>query len=123
MRTFFALAALMVCAGCTTLKPVAGTPTELREKIDSGQLLKAGDRVLIVTTDDQPHRFAVTTIEAGIIQGRRDSVPIDRGGCATKTARFSRGKTIALVAGLAASAVLGFAVYAATHLSIAAVGY
>ncbi len=122
MRTFFALAALMVCAGCTTLKPVAGTPTELREKIDSGQLLKAGDRVLIVTTDDKPHRFAVTTIEAGIIQGRRDSVPIDQVAALQKR-RFSRGKTIALVAGLAASAVLGFAVYAATHLSIAAVGY
>lgn len=64
MRTLV-LAALMVCAGCTTLKPVAGTPPELREKIDSGQLLKAGDRVLIVTTDAKAHRFAVTTIQAG----------------------------------------------------------
>lgn len=121
MRTLV-LAALMVCAGCTTLKPVAGTAPELREKIDSGQLLKAGDRVLIVTTDAKAHRFAVTTIQAGVIQGKNDSVPIDQVASVQKR-RFSRGKTIALVAGLVVSSAAGFALYAATHLSFGAVVY
>lgn len=116
MRNLFVLAALMICAGCTTLRPIAGTPTELREKIGSGQLLKAGDRVLIVTTDDKPHRFAVMSIDAGIIQGKTDSVPIDQVASLQKR-RFSGGKTIALVAGITVSAVLGVAIYAVTHLS------
>lgn len=122
MRTLAVLAALVVCVGCTTLKPVAGTPADLREKIASGQILKAGDRVLIVTTDAKPHRFAVTAIQAGVIQGKGESVPIDQVASLQKR-RFSRGKTIALVAGLAVSAAGGFAIYAATHLSFGAVVY
>lgn len=34
---------LIVCTGCTTLRPIEGSPTELRQRLDSGEL-----RVLLV---------------------------------------------------------------------------
>jgi hypothetical protein len=118
MRRMVFLGLLVICGGCTTLRPIEGSPTELRQRINSGELLKAGDRVLIVTTDDKAHRFAVTGIESGLIEGRADSVPVDHVARLEKR-QFSRGKTIALAAGLVVGAVFGFGIYAATHLSIA----
>jgi hypothetical protein len=73
---FFTL--LIVCTGCTTLRPIEGSPTELRQRLDSGELLKTGDRVVIVTADAKAHRFAVKSIDAELIRGRSESVPIEQ---------------------------------------------
>lgn len=113
------LALLLICGGCTTLRPIGGSPSELRQRISSGALLKPGDRVAIVTTDNKTHEFEVTGINAGIIEGKTESVPIDQ-VTAVEKRQFSQGKTIALVGGLVAGALLGFLIYAATHLSIGA---
>lgn len=90
---------------------------ELQERIASNDLLKIGDRVSIETTDGKTHRFAVTGFDAGIVKGRIDSVSIDQVRHVGKRT-FSRGKTIALVAGIVvAGTVLGLVVYGTTHLS------
>ena len=47
---------------------------ELRQRINAGELLKTGDRVAIVTFDGKAHRFAIKSIDAGLIYGR--SLPL-----------------------------------------------
>jgi hypothetical protein len=117
MRSLILLTVFVLNAGCTTLHPIEGTPMELQERIASNELLKIGDRVAIVTTDGKTHRFAVVGFGAGIIKGKAESVSIDQVRHVGKRT-FSRGKTIALVAGIVvAGTVLGFVIYGTTHLS------
>lgn len=117
MKSLILLTVFVLNAGCTTLRPIEGTPMELQELIASNELLKIGDRVSIVTADGKTHRFAVTGFDAGIVRGKTESVSIDQVHQVGKRT-FSRGKTIALVSGIVvAGTVLGFVVYAATHIS------
>ena len=82
-----------------TLRPIDGTSTELRQRLASGELLKAGNRVSIVTTDHKRHQFVVTGIDAGRIEGRTDSVPEDE-AVSLRKRQVSRGETLALVGGV-----------------------
>jgi hypothetical protein len=70
--------------GCSTLRPIDGSPKELQRLINSGDLLKPGDRVRIVTADKKTHRFAITKVEAGLIIGSNESVPVDQVMCVEK---------------------------------------
>jgi hypothetical protein len=118
MKVLTLLSAALLIAGCTTLRPIDASPTELRQQISSGGLLKPGDRVVIVAADGKAHRFAVKSIDAGLIRGRSDSVPIEQ-VTTLQRRQFSRVKTAALVIGIAlAGSVIGLAAYTATHLSI-----
>jgi hypothetical protein len=101
---------LVSCAGCTTLRPIEGNPAELRRRISSGELLKTGDRILVVTTDQKEHRFTVRSVGASLIDGPSESIPIEQ-IFALEKRQFSRGKTIALVGGLLGGAALGLIVY------------
>jgi hypothetical protein len=69
---------MITLTGCTALRPIDGSPKELQELINAGELLKPGDRVRIVTADEKTHRLAITKIEAGLIVGPNESVPIDQ---------------------------------------------
>ena len=84
MKSFTALALIIAVAGCTTMQPIDGSPTELQHFINSGELLKPGDRVRIVTADQKTHRFAITKVEAGLIVGSNESVPVDQVMCVEK---------------------------------------
>ena len=101
---------LVSCAGCTTLRPIEGNPVELRQRISSGGLLKTGDRILVVTTDQKEHRFTVRSVGAGLIDGPSESIPVEQISALEKR-QFSRGKSIALVGGLLGGAALGLIVY------------
>jgi hypothetical protein len=68
---------IIAVTGCTTLRPIDGSPTELRQFINSGELLKPGDRVRIVTADQKRHHFVIIKIETGLIIGLNESVPVD----------------------------------------------
>jgi hypothetical protein len=119
LRTAALVCAASLIAGCTTLRPIDDSPAELRQRITSGDLLKPGDRVVIVASDGKAHRFAIKSIDAGLIRGRSESVPIEQ-VVTLQQRQFSRAKTAALVIGIGlACSVIGFAAYAATHLSIA----
>ena len=78
MRGLILLTVIIVNAGCTTLRPIDGSPAELRQRMSVGELLKPGDRVLIVTADQKTHRFAVTAIGSGEIEGRKISLPVEQ---------------------------------------------
>ena len=84
MKFFTTLALIIAVAGCTTMQPIDGSPTELQHFINSGELLKPGDRVRIVTADQKTHRFAITKVEAGLIVGSNESVPVDQVMCVEK---------------------------------------
>jgi hypothetical protein len=58
MQRTVLLIIILVCTGCTTLRPLAGDPLEQ---------LKVGDRVALVTQDHLEHRFRVKSIEAGVV--------------------------------------------------------
>src|SRR5271169_1318830 len=78
MKCFTAWVIIIAVTGCTTMQPIDGSPTELQHFINSGELLRPGDRVRIVTADEETHRFVITKVEAGLIVGPDESVPIDQ---------------------------------------------
>src|ERR1700733_4601973 len=96
MKRIIVLVAIISCTGCTTLRPIDGTPTELQQRINSGQLLKAGDRVVILTTDHQAHRFAGTGIDAGRIEGKAESIQVNQ-VVSLDRRQFSRVRTLVLI--------------------------
>jgi hypothetical protein len=112
MKRFIVLAALMSFVGCTTLRPIEGTPTDLQSRIGSGGLLTRGDRVSIVTTDAKTHKFRVRVISEGMVQGGKDRVPVDQIVSVQKR-EFSRAKTWLLVG--CGVAFTGLIIYAAAQ--------
>ena len=78
MKCFITWLVMITLTGCTTLRPIDGTPAELHRFINCGELLKPGDRVRIVTTDDKAHWIAITKVLAGVIVGPNESVPVDQ---------------------------------------------
>jgi hypothetical protein len=109
MRCSLALIAVLSFAGCTTLRPIEGTPTELQQRLNSGDLLESGDRVSIVTADYKTHVFKVTAVSASSIEGRRQAVPVDQ-VVSVQRRQFSAAKTLVLAG--ACVLVIGSIAYA-----------
>ena len=84
MRWLTACLLIIAVSGCTTMRPIDGSPTDLQHFINSGELLKPGDHVRIVTTDEKTHWFAIIKVEAGVIVGSNESVPVDQVMCVEK---------------------------------------
>jgi hypothetical protein len=89
---------VLVCCGCTSLKPIAMGPESLQQQISSGELVKPGDTVRCVTADGKQYDFEVTAIGNGYIEGEGVSLPIS-GVVAVEKRKFSLGKTALLGAG------------------------
>jgi hypothetical protein len=90
---------LIICLiGCTTLQPVPGSPAALQQRIASGELLKRGDHVDILTKDGRTHDFNVTSVSASTIDGKHESISIDQVAFIQKR-KLSAGRT-ALAVGL-----------------------
>jgi len=94
-----AVSVLILClAGCTTLRPVGGTPCELQQRIVSGAVLKRGDHVVILTSDGRAHEFNVVSVSASSIDGRHESIPMDQ--IASVQKREMNGELTAMTVGL-----------------------
>lgn len=78
MRRFTVLGLIICLIGCTTLQPVTGNPDTLQQRIASGELLKRGDDVYIVTKDGRTHSFSVKSVSASTIDGPQEAIPIDQ---------------------------------------------
>jgi hypothetical protein len=104
----FAVPLFLACLSCTSLRPVSGSSEEIQQEILSGRLLKAGDRVRLVTSDGAEHQFRIAKvdIEQGIIAGQGDQVSITQIAAAQKR-EFSWIKNGALIVGLAFVATSG----------------
>jgi hypothetical protein len=77
MRLLAACLLIIAVSECTTMRPIDGSPADFQRFINSGELLKRGDRVRIVTADEKTHRFAITKIAGGVILGANECVPVD----------------------------------------------
>jgi hypothetical protein len=94
--------------GCTTLRPSVMSTDEIHRQIDSGELLKPGDRVRLATKDGAVHEFQITAIKTdeGVVVGRKESVRIaDIVGVGKR--EFAIGKTVGLVIGIVGGLQLG----------------
>jgi hypothetical protein len=88
----------LFATGCTSLKPVELAPEVLQERIFSGNIVKLGDKVKVVTSDGVRSEFKVTAITENHILGKDIDIPI-RDIVALETREFSGGKTSVLVGG------------------------
>jgi hypothetical protein len=78
MKRFTVLGLIICLIGCRTLQPVTGNPAALQQRIASGELLKRGDDVDIVTKDGRTHIFSVRSVSASTIDGQYESISIDQ---------------------------------------------
>lgn len=95
------LVSAVVGVACTTLSPKEATPEELQRQPLSGELLKPGDRVRLVKSDESVYEFRVEAIdlEQGVVVGGDKRVPIAE-LVALETRKVSVGKTVLLVGGV-----------------------
>jgi len=104
--------------GCTTLRPSVLSTDEIRRQIDSGELLKPGDKVRLTTKDGAVHDFQVTAIDTvdGLVVGGKESVRVtDIVGVGKR--EIAVGKTIGLVIGIVGGLQLGYAIGSIGSLS------
>jgi hypothetical protein len=94
-------AIILLCAACTTLRPVQAPREEIQRQILDAGLLKPGDRVRIVTSDGTQHDLRVSYVDsnAGLVGGEGETVRIDEIDALDKRA-VSAPRTAALAAGL-----------------------
>ena len=78
MKRLTVLGLIICLIGCTTLQPVTGNPATLQQRIASGELLKRGDDVDILTKDGRTHVFSVKSVSASTIDGQQESISIDQ---------------------------------------------
>ncbi len=89
---------ILLASGCTTLKPVEMSPEQLHEQISTGDVIKVGDSVKVVTADGAISKFKITAITAEHISGKDTELRIED-IVAVETREFSGGKTTALAVG------------------------
>jgi len=75
MQCFATCVLIMALTGCTTLRPVNASADDLPQQIASGELLKRGEHVFIVTKDWQTHEIDVASISETTSGGKRESIP------------------------------------------------
>jgi hypothetical protein len=110
MKRFTVLGLIICLIGCTTLQPVTGNPTTLQQRIASGELLKRGDDVDILTKDGGRHVFSVKSVSASTIDGQHESISIDQVALIQKR-KLNVGET-ALAVGLSVVVVAAVVVVA-----------
>jgi hypothetical protein len=110
MKRFTVLGLIICLIGCTTLQPVSGNPASLQQRISSGELLKRGDNVDILTKDGRTHIFSVKSVSASTISGQSESIWIDQVALIRKR-KLNVGET-ALAVGLGVVVVAAVVVVA-----------
>lgn len=116
MKRFTVLGLIICLIGCTTLQPVSGDSAALQQRIASGELLKRGDEVNILTKDGKTHFFAVKSVSATTIEGQNQSIAIDQVARIQKR-KVNVGET-ALAVGLGAVVVAAVVVVAVCSAGI-----
>jgi hypothetical protein len=96
MKRFVVYGLIICLGGCTTMRPVAGNPSELQQRIASGELIRRGDRVALLTKDGATHEFKVTSLSASTIDGKLESIPVDQVAAVQKR-ELNVGKTVLIV--------------------------
>jgi hypothetical protein len=109
-NAFLGVLCAMACAACSALRPVETSTAAAQQQIASGQLLKPGDKVRLITADGKAHELTVTAIDAdGTVEGKPESVRIADIVTVEKR-ELAVGKTTGLVLGIVIGLQVGEAV-------------
>ena len=77
VRPPIALLVLLVLGGCMSVQKLDLPPESLQDGIRSGNVVRSGDRVRIVSKSQGDLKFVVTTVDQDSIHGELVEVPID----------------------------------------------
>jgi hypothetical protein len=72
ITTIFLIATVCLSA-CTSIRPVADNAEALQQQIRTGQVLRKGDHVRVVTRDGVSRRLTVASVEDDVLEGRLDA--------------------------------------------------
>jgi hypothetical protein len=67
---------VFILSGCTTLRPIELSRSQVQEGISHGDLVHAGDNVKIITNDGKQHQFKVISVSDGYVKGEAVEIPI-----------------------------------------------
>ena len=104
----------ILIAGCTTLQPIADNAVSLHTDLRSGEAVKPGDKVRVVTRDGLSRLLIVTALDKNKLKGHPEGVetpgavitlPIDE-IVFMEGRKVSVGKTAAYTSGFTLGAVL-----------------
>ena len=93
-----AVIAAIMMSGCVTVKKTPGTPEALREAIRTGELVRPGDRVTVMTPRIGERTLTVAEVDDDFIRGDNTQIPIDE-IVALEKRHFDPVKTAGVVAG------------------------
>jgi len=112
-------------AGCTAMGPIADNAETLRTELRSGEAIKPGDKVRVVTRDGLSRLLIVTAIDQNTLKGHPEGVkmqgavitlPIDdivfmegKKVSAGKTVAYTMGGTVGTVLALGITLIIAFA--------------
>jgi hypothetical protein len=119
MKPFMAWC-LIVCmiGGCTTLQPIANSPSDLSQHFGDGGVLKPGDRVIITTIKGVQHHLRISSVHDGVIYGDHDSVPFSEIASVERRELSTAKTTILVVVILGAVGAIAAAVSSASHPNV-----
>lgn len=115
---FLLLMLNFLMAGCTAMQPMADNAASLRIELRSGEAVKRGDKVRVVTRDGLSRYLIITTVDHNTLTGHPEGVntanatvriPIDD-IVFMEGERVSIGKTAAYTSGLTVGTVLLFGI-------------
>jgi hypothetical protein len=101
--------------GCTTLQPVANSPSDLSQHFSDGGVLHPGDRVVITTVAGATHRFRVSSVHDGVVYGEHDSVPFSEIASIQRRETSPTKTTILVVVILGLAGALAAAINSGNH--------
>ena len=82
--------------GCTTLRPIELSQSDIQQRISTGDILRPGDKVKITTTQGEQHELKVVSVSDGIIKGKDIEIPV-KDVFSIEKRKTSIGKTLAYV--------------------------
>lgn len=110
--------------GCTTMQPMADNAKTLRDELRSGESVKPGDKIRVVTRDGLSRLLIVTALDQNTLKGHPEgaemekaitSIPIDdivymqgEKVSAGKTATATGGVGVGIVAALFMALIIAF---------------
>lgn len=116
-----------IMSGCTSLQPLADNADSLRAGIRSGDVVKPGDKVRVVTRDGLSRLLIVTALDQNTLRGHPEGVhtegavvtlPIDdivfmegMKVSVGRTAAYSGGVTVGAAMALVIAVIIAFATW------------
>ena len=107
-KRFISFLLALSLVGCTSMKPVNMTASELQKRIPSGGVINVKDEIKLETSDGKTQQFVVTEVTNTHVRGVNNSIPINTIS-SVKKVKTSIGKTTGLTVIVLATVAVAFA--------------